>query len=232
VTSAGADTEYLAPTPVLASLRFEAIDQYVTAYQNFLGVPLNGSIAWSLRALGNISRPFYPDDIDGNVNGPLSKPAGEWSIFSTGLQLDLVYNAIIKHVAFVAGVGGVADFTPAELNCTGYKGFSAVPKFDLSAGQFPELRNGLTLFAGGLPIYRGGILVGAIGASGDGLEQDNMVPLLAVDAVSKLPGSTLNNAPKSIRADTLSPDGVNLRWAICPQKPFLDSNEEDPCEGK
>ncbi|HUS24952.1 MAG TPA: heme-binding protein [Candidatus Binatia bacterium] len=219
------DAEYADPAfAPFVTLRTSDIGQYATDYQDFIGRPLDGSIAWSLRALSNISRPHYPDDIDANPRGPLSKPIEEWSIFSTGLQLDLVYNAILRHVAFVVGALGT---DVAQGDCTGFDGFSGG---FAKLASIPEVRNGITLFAGGLPIYKGGVLVGAIGASGDGLEQDNMVPLLAVDATAKQLG-TISNAPKAIRADILSPGGVHLRWAICPQKPFLDSDEEDPCEG-
>lgn len=35
--------------------------------------------------------------------------------------------------------------------------------------------NGITIFPGGFPLYRDGVLVGAIGISGDGIEQDDLV---------------------------------------------------------
>ncbi|QTN33557.1 heme-binding protein [Akkermansiaceae bacterium] len=39
----------------------------------------------------------------------------------------------------------------------------------------PNVPNGITIFPGGFPLYRGGVLVGAIGVSGDGIEQDDLV---------------------------------------------------------
>lgn len=227
--------EYLTPGPPASSgplpspliLRSESIGQYVTAYQNFFGLPAgltDGGVAWSTRAIGNVSRPFYPDNIDGNPPGPLSKPDGEWSIFSTGLELDLVYNAVIRHLAFVLGIAP----TDVDQNCTGYA--IAGGTFPVS-GRFDELRNGLTLFAGGFPIYRGNTLIGAIGLSGDGLEQDDFLPFLAIDQVGKEPGINLNNAPGALRADVLAPGGVNLRYVICPQSPFLDSDVQEICNG-
>lgn len=217
---------YLAPGSNLQVLRPAPVAPYVDAYRDFLDLPqglADGGIAWSTRAVGNISRPFFPDNIDGNRPGPLSKPDGEWSIFSTGLELDLVYNAVVRHLAFVFGVLP----TDVDQNCTGYAGLD--DGFAVS-GQFAQLRNGMTLFAGGFPIYRGDTLIGAIGLSGDGLEQDEFLPFLAVDRVGTERG-TLNNAPAARRADQLRVDGVNLRYAICPQTPFLDSDQQRVCDG-
>jgi hypothetical protein len=81
---------------------------YVTALRDFLGNPTalaDGAIAFSDRAAGNLSRPRFPDGLESGVPGPLSKPPGEWSPFSTGLQLDIVLNAVLQHVLFTAGAG-------------------------------------------------------------------------------------------------------------------------------
>lgn len=221
------------PDPAVLAGDIDIAD-YVSDVRNFLGQPqalADGAFAYSTRAIGNISRPFYPDNIDGNPPGPLSKPQGEWSIFSTGLQLDLVYNAVVRHLAFVIGDldgDGVADITTdVGIGCTGYLPVSQ--GFEPVSGEIAEIRNGITLFAGGFPIYRGNQLIGAIGLSGDGLEQDEFLPFLAIDEVGRELG-TLNNAPRAIRADQIRVGGVNLRYAVCPQAPFLDSDEQEVCD--
>ncbi len=38
-----------------------------------------------------------------------------------------------------------------------------------------EFRNGIITFPGGVPLYKGGVLVGGIGVSGDGVDQDEAV---------------------------------------------------------
>ena len=43
----------------------------------------------------------------------------------------------------------------------------------------PRLRNGITIFPGGVPLYKGGRLAGAIGISGDGVDQDDLIALRA-----------------------------------------------------
>ena len=141
------------------------------------------------------------------ANGRRSRPA---------LQLDLAYNALIQHVAFVSGLA--AD-VPA--NCTGVQGFNL--GFGTS-GAFTQLANGLQIFPGGVPIYRGGVLVGGIGVSGDGVDQDDMIAFLGLHEASTLLGGAIGNAPAAARADTLAPAGSQLRYVNCPQAPFLDSS--------
>ena len=72
------------------------------------------------------------------------------------------------------------------------------------------------------------MLIGAIGVSGDGVDQDDMIAFLGLNNV----GNGLSNAPKAMRADTLTPQGVRLRYVQCPQSPFINSNEQNVCEGK
>ncbi|MEO8445420.1 MAG: heme-binding protein [Gammaproteobacteria bacterium] len=199
---------------------------YITGAQGFLGLPTaftDGAIAFSTRSIGNLARPFYPDGVDGRAPGPFSRPYPEWSAFSTGLQLDLVYNALIEHVGFVLGIA--AD-TPQ--NCTGISGFDSgfVP-----VAPVPALANGLQIFAGGVPLYRGSTLVGAVGVSGDGSDQDDMIAFLGVAEAASLLG-TIGNAPATMRADTLTPTGARLRYVNCPQAPFLDSTAPEACGGQ
>jgi uncharacterized protein GlcG (DUF336 family) len=58
---------------------------------------------------------------------------------------------------------------------------------------------GLIEFPGGVPLYKDGVLVGAIGVSGDGVEQDENV----AEA-----GTVGYEAPKAIRIDTVTDGGV------------------------
>ena len=189
------------------------IGDYVTAAQDFLGdaSALANGTAFADRSGGNLSRPFYPDGIPGNNPGPFSKAWTDWSPFSNGLQLDLVMNQIITHVVFV--LGGGADVTQ---NCS----------------TLSELANGMQIFPGSVPIYRGDTLVGGIGVSGDGIEQDDMISFLGLHNAGELLNTGIQNADPANRADQLSPQGVNLRYAACPIAPFLNSDEQYVCEGK
>jgi len=211
----------------LIVLRSEPLAQYVAELRAFTGLPAalaDGSVAFSTRGTGNLARPFYPDGVDSAPHGPLSKPAGEWTPFSTGLQLDLVYNALIQHVAFVSGL---ALDVPAD--CTGVGGFNS--GFGVAA-PVPAVANGLQIFPGGVPIYRGSQLVGAIGISGDGVDQDDMVAFLGLHEAGIALAGSIGNAPVAMRTDTLVPAGTRLRYVNCPQAPFLDASVEGVCEGK
>lgn len=193
-----------------------AIADYVTAFRDFLDLPTalaDGAHAFTDRAGGNLSRPYFPDGLPGTPHGPLSKPIGEWSPFSTGLQLDLVHDAIVQHVTFV--LGGGSDAAPGA--CT-----SPVRQ---------RLRNGIQIFPGSVPIYKAGVLAGGIGISGDGVDQDDMIAFLGLHEAGQVLG-TIGNAPPAMRADTLEPQGVRLRYVQCPQAPYNDSDAQNVCAGK
>ena len=199
---------------------------YVPAIRAFLGAGTalaDGAVAFSARAVGNLARPFYPDGVDGRDPGPFSKVAGEASAFSTGLQLDLVYNGLIQHVAFVLGAA-----PDVAQNCTGITGFDSGL---VSSAPIAEVANGLQIFPGGVPVYRGDTLVGGVGVSGDGIDQDDMIAFLGVSEAGRLLGS-FDNAPAGIRADTLMPFGARLRYVNCPQAPFIGSTEQEACSGR
>lgn len=199
-----------------------SIPAYLNSVRSFLNLPNtlgDGAIAFTDRAGGNLSRPFYPDGQDGQPNGPFSKPYANWSPFSDGLQLDLDYNAIIQHIVFL--LGGGADVGRGFCN-----GFPVTP-----TGK-PRLGNGSQIFPGSVPIYRGNTLVGGIGVSGDGVDQDDMIAFLGLYNAGLELGTGIANAPASMRADQLSPMGANLRYVECPMAPFLDNTAENVCAGK
>ena len=74
----------------------------------------------------------------------------------------------------------------------------------------PILPNGITIFPGSFGLYRNGVLIGAIGVSGDGVDQDD----LAAAA-----GTHDFLAPFSIRADQFFYRGARLPYAKFPRDP-------------
>lgn len=207
--NAAAELAALPPASYLVPPATSSIAAYAAAMKSFLNDPtaLANGIAYSNRAIGNLARPFFPDGITGTANGPLSKPYANWSPFNDGLQLDLIINKLVASLA--AGDNGTG--------CTGNT----------------RLKNGIQIFPGSMPIYRGNQLVGAIGVSGDGIDQDDMVAFLGLANAGKILNTGIANAPPAIRADNLAPqgEGTRLRYVNCPQSPFNDSTEQNVCAG-
>ncbi|MBK6412172.1 heme-binding protein [Sphingopyxis sp.] len=200
------------------------IRQFVPATRTFLNNPaaLTGTIAFSDRANGNLSRPYFPDGEVGRPQGPLSRPIAQFNPFSTGLQSALIIGNLGSHLGFVSG----ASPTDTAARCT------TLP--DVAAGQ-NRLQNGIQIFPGSVPIYRGNQLVGAIGVSGDGIDQDDMISFLGAHNGGARVGG-IGNAPKGIRADnvvvTLADNRtVRLRYISCPFAPFLDTSTQNVCDG-
>jgi hypothetical protein len=101
-----------------------------------------------------------------------------------------------------------------------------------TAPSLATIRNGLQIFAGAVPIFRGSTLIGAIGISGDGIDQDDMMGFLGLFNAGVALGGAIGEAPNNIRTDTVSIQGGHLRFVNCPVAPFVDSQEQQPCEGK
>jgi uncharacterized protein GlcG (DUF336 family) len=148
------------------------------------GVRLDGTIAFSDRAVGFLHRPFFPDGIDNSAAGPFSTAIGSWSPFNVGLQLDLVRSNFLAALA-----GPVAS-------CT----------------AIPALPNGIQIFAGSVPLYKNGVLVGAIGISGDGIDQDDLIAAAGANGFSP---------PVGIRSDQFFVRGVRLPFLKFPRSPNL-----------
>lgn len=198
------------------------IPDYVARARAFFNDPaaLTGKFAFAARSIGNLSRPHYPDGEAARTPGPFSQPIEDFNPFATGLQAGLVKSNILQHVLFTQG----APFNDTAQQCT-----LSPPA---PTGQ-RRLANGIQIFSGGVPIYRGSQLVGAIGVSGDGIDQDDMISFLGVHNGGTRVGS-IGNAARDIRSDTIVipvGDGVRLRYVNCPFAPFLDDPRQNVCQG-
>ena len=200
------------------------VQSFVPAVRTFLGNPtaLTGATAFANRSIGNLARPFYPDGETGQPNGPLSRPFDQWSPFSTGLQSALILNNLAQHLGFVLG----ASATDTRQRCT----FGP----DVTGKAQNRLQNGIQIFPGAVPIYRGATLVGAIGISGDGIDQDDMISFMGLYNAG-LRTTTIGHAGAAIRADQVVVTigaGVRLRYVNCPFAPFVDTADQNVCDGK
>jgi len=148
------------------------------------GLMLNGSVAFTDRAGGFLHRPFFPDGINNTAAGPFSTEITQWSVFNVGFQLDLIKTNL------------QAAILGASVPCT----------------TIPNLPNGVQIFPGSVPLYKNGVLVGGIGISGDGVDQD--------DIISAAGGNGFSPAP-AIRSDQVFVRGVRLPFLKFPRSPNL-----------
>jgi uncharacterized protein GlcG (DUF336 family) len=192
------------------------VANYVQAARAFFGDTgaFTGANAFSNRAIGNVARPYFPDGEVGRPPGPLSRPIAEFNPFSTGLQSALIEASVKTHVGFILGAN---EDVPQR--CT----------------NTARLSNGIQIFPGSVPIYRGTQLIGGIGVSGDGIDQDDMVSFLGLHNGGARVGG-FGNADPAIRSDRIEiPVGgnrVRLRWVGCPFAPFLGTTDQNVCQGK
>lgn len=143
--------------------------------------------AFSSRTVGFLAQRFFPPGIQDTTPGIFTGLQEQFSGFPYEVQNPL--NAVILAVP----VGQpVLSQTPVPMNL--------------------NLPNGITIFPGGFPLYRNGVLIGAVGVSGDGIDQDDLV---AASAARDFP------APRAIRADRLTYRGARLPFAKFPRNPAL-----------
>ncbi|PYS91752.1 MAG: hypothetical protein DMF64_11160 [Acidobacteria bacterium] len=166
-----------------ATLRAAGFGNYVDAAAAD-GLGLNGSVAFTDRAGGFLSRPFFPDGIDGTANGPFSHPINQWSVFNDGLQIDLVRTNL------------VAALLGSNVPCS----------------SITYIPNGIQIFPGSVPLYKNGELVGGIGISGDGVDQDDIIA--SAGAEGFLP-------PAPMRSDQVFVRGIRLPFTKFPRSPDL-----------
>jgi len=220
---------FFSRTDAKARLDSAGFGGYTAAAQILVGQDVfqNGT-AFTSRAIGNLARPFFPDGINGNNNGPLSLPfpnkGGEktWSPFNVGLQLDIAFN----NLGASLGLFGPISNIPSSCGDTAAFGKS--------------LANGIQIFPGSTPLYRGTTLIGAVGVSGDGIDQDDLISFYGsgrrgLDDVghSALGDQKYGFHPDpSLRSDNnaLSIRSTRLRFVSCPEGPFVGSDDQNVCE--
>jgi uncharacterized protein GlcG (DUF336 family) len=144
------------------------------------------ALAFSSRTVGFLAQRAYPPGIAAGPPGPL---LALQEIFSTLPQID----AFGPNFHVINVLNGVFLTNSFMVNS--------------------ELTNGITIFPGGFPLYnKAGQLIGAVGVSGDGIDQDDLAS--SSGTVSNLP-------PQKIRADYNSFRGARLPYAKYPRNPSL-----------
>jgi len=111
---------------------------------------------------------------------------------------------------------GAQPFFPPGVDYSTPGPFFQLYKFDTlnpcTQGSQPPnaYQNGIVFFPGSLPLYKNGVLVGGLGVSGDGVEQDDFATAA---------GAAGFEAPQSIRADRIIDQGVRLPYLKFPRNP-------------
>jgi len=169
-------------------------------------------------------------DIDGTVLGLRRMP--DATVFSIDVAV-----AKARNVIYFSTTSGAADLpgVPANTAVTNRTiGFGAQPLFPpginaSSPGPFFPLyemdwanpctqgsqsanpnQNGIVFFPGSVPLYKNGVLVGGLGVSGDGVDQDDYVTNAGAQGF---------DAPAAIRADQVTINGVRLPYLKFPRNP-------------
>ncbi len=123
---------------------------------------------------------------------------------------------------------GAQPFFPPGVDYSTSGPFFQLYKFDTlnpcTQGSQPSnaYQNGIVFFPGSLPLYKNGVLVGGLGVSGDGVEQDDFVTAGGICSTSVAPGGSCSpnfDAPASIRADQVFINGVRLPYFKFPRNP-------------
>jgi len=170
-------------------------------------------------------------DLDGTIIG-LYRMAD-----STVFSIDVAATKARNMVYFSSGARTAADLTGVPMGTAVTNrtiGYGSQPFFPpgisgAAAGPFFNLylrdvmnpctegfqaagpnQSGVVFFPGSVPLYRNGVLVGGLGVSGDGVDQDDVVAA---------GGSAGFEAPTAIRADQIVLQGVRLPYLKFPPNP-------------
>ena len=168
-------------------------------------------------------------DLDGTILALHRMP--DATVFSIDVAVAKARNVIYFSGASTADLPGVPTGT-AVTNRT--IGFGAQPLFPpginhSAQGPFFNLflndlahpctqgsqpananQNGVVFFPGSLPLYKNGVLVGGLGVSGDGVDQDDYVTV---------GGAAGFDAPTDKRADRIFINGVRMPYTKFPRNP-------------
>jgi uncharacterized protein GlcG (DUF336 family) len=149
----------------------------------------NNTMALSSRGVGFLAQGTYPPGIDGTATGPYGPP--------TYGPSDPAFPANPLFPGTFGLQTSVSILPNAGIPLTPINGY---------------LPNGITVFPGGFPLYRNGVLIGAVGVSGDGVDQDDIIAASATVGFE---------APTAIRSDQFAFRGARLPYAKFPQNSSL-----------
>lgn len=160
------------------------------------GIP--SGTAFTSRTFRFLAEPRYPSGVDGSKPPP-------FSILSETTPAGLPF--INKKTAENIGVAVPASFFKSVL---GFDAFNIGTNFRDDSTS-PDNQNGVVFFPGSAPLYKGGKLVGGLGVSGDGVDQDDVVTAAAVVGFTP---------PSGIKADRYVSNKVRLPYIKFVRNPY------------
>ena len=179
-------------------------------------------------------------DLDGTILGFYRMSDG--TVFSADVAASKARNVIWFSSAGVTDLPGVPSGTsvtnrtisfgaqplfPPGIDGSGNGPFFSLYRYDTAnpctqGSDTGSNLSGIVFFPGSLPLYRNGALVGGLGVSGDGVDQDDFVTGGAVNAACGAGGPCGVpdfQAPANIRADQVVIQNVRLPYLKFPRNP-------------
>lgn len=154
-------------------------------------------VAFTSRTFRFLTEARYPSGVDGTKPGPFSI-LNEASINPK--------NAENKEVNGVEVVAPAKDFMTVQ----GYDSFNIGTNFRDNSTS-PDNQNGVVFFPGSSGVYKNGVIVGGLGVSGDGVDQDDVVTTATIKGYAP---------PTSIRADQYTYRKVRLPYNKFLRNPY------------
>lgn len=150
------------------------------------------NVAFTSRTVRFLVGPRYPVGVDGAKPGPFS-----------------ILNESSINPKNAENLGAAAPAS-AFTTVLGYDSFNIGTNFR-DASSPAENQNGVIFFPGSAALYKGGVLVGGLGVSGDGVDQDDVVTVAAARGF---------NPPSTLKADRYTYKGVRLPYTKFLRNPY------------
>lgn len=194
------DATYFSIDVAVAKARNTAYYADPTELQPFDQVVPEKGAAFTNRTFRFLSEPRYPAGIDGTVPPPFS------ILNQHGINPLTAENV----GAPVPAATFDPKLDPASATVLGYDAF--FPNTNFQDPDDPLNQNGIVFFPGSTPIYKEGKLIGGLGVSGDGVDQDDVVTFIASQGF--FPPDQI------VRADETAVRNVRLPYVKFLRNPF------------
>ena len=179
--------------------QIQPVDQVAVNSSDPAGQKIAAGTSFTNRTFRYLAEPFFPSGENGSA-------PPQFSILRDGLN----GNPAGINITNGENTGAPAPDT-AFTSVMGHDVFNVGTNFH-DPGD-PANQNGIIFFPGSTALYKNGVLVGGLGVSGDGVDQDDVVTFLAAQGY-------LPNGTSVTTADQVNVDGVRLPFQKFNRNPF------------